>query len=175
MQPTDLLREGERVLTICNACRYCEGYCAVFPAMEKLVSFPERELNYLANLCHNCRECFCACPYTTPHEFNVDIPRTLTQIRLASYKRSAWPSWLAWLGICGTGFSLWMPPQGGTLYATVPHQTMVLLFGALSLIILIPMLLGARRFWKQIGSNKLTSKAILQAARDALNLEYLRG
>ena len=29
-----LLEEAERQLTICNACRYCEGYCAVFPAME---------------------------------------------------------------------------------------------------------------------------------------------
>ncbi|MEA3115709.1 MAG: citrate/tricarballylate utilization protein, partial [Caballeronia sp.] len=27
--------EGElsRIMQICNACRYCEGFCAVFPAM----------------------------------------------------------------------------------------------------------------------------------------------
>ena len=31
---SDLLREGERIMLVCNACRYCEGYCAVFPAME---------------------------------------------------------------------------------------------------------------------------------------------
>ena len=24
-----------RVMQICNACRYCEGFCAVFPAMER--------------------------------------------------------------------------------------------------------------------------------------------
>ena len=29
-----LIKDGERQMTICNACRYCEGYCAVFPAME---------------------------------------------------------------------------------------------------------------------------------------------
>ena len=27
--------EADRQLTICNACRYCEGYCAVFPALER--------------------------------------------------------------------------------------------------------------------------------------------
>ena len=25
--------EVQRQMTICNACRYCEGFCAVFPAM----------------------------------------------------------------------------------------------------------------------------------------------
>ena len=34
MQMKDLLKEADRQLTICNACRYCEGYCAVWPAME---------------------------------------------------------------------------------------------------------------------------------------------
>ena len=26
--------EARRSMEICNACRYCEGYCPVFPAME---------------------------------------------------------------------------------------------------------------------------------------------
>ena len=30
----ELIEEAERQMVICNACRYCEGYCAVFPAME---------------------------------------------------------------------------------------------------------------------------------------------
>ena len=50
----EALREGARILTICNACRYCEGYCAVFPAMERRVTFSTADLNYLANLCHHC-------------------------------------------------------------------------------------------------------------------------
>ena len=32
---TDLLREAERQAEICNACRYCEGYCSVFPALHR--------------------------------------------------------------------------------------------------------------------------------------------
>ena len=30
----ELMRHGEHVMTVCNACRYCEQYCPVFPAME---------------------------------------------------------------------------------------------------------------------------------------------
>jgi hypothetical protein len=29
--PVLLVAEGQRMASICNACRYCEGYCAVFP------------------------------------------------------------------------------------------------------------------------------------------------
>ena len=35
------LKEANRLMTICNSCRYCEGLCAVFPAMEKRSSFFE--------------------------------------------------------------------------------------------------------------------------------------
>ena len=31
-----------RQMSICNACRYCEGYCAVFPAMELRRTFARR-------------------------------------------------------------------------------------------------------------------------------------
>jgi citrate/tricarballylate utilization protein len=50
----ELVAEAQRVLAICNACRYCEGYCAVFPALERRLSFDEGDVHYLANLCHNC-------------------------------------------------------------------------------------------------------------------------
>src|ERR1700704_1594244 len=62
VQPlNNLIAEGERLMVICNACRYCEGYCAVFPAMERRLSFSAADLNYLANLCHNCAECYYSC------------------------------------------------------------------------------------------------------------------
>ena len=67
MPSAELLKETGRQLVICNACRYCEGYCAVFPAMELRRSFSDGELEHLANLCHNCRSCFYACQYAPPH------------------------------------------------------------------------------------------------------------
>lgn len=55
--------EVERVMQVCNACRYCEGFCAVFPAMTQRLEFGKADINYLANLCHNCGACLHACQY----------------------------------------------------------------------------------------------------------------
>jgi len=48
-QMHDLLKEADRQLTICNACRYCEGYCAVWPAMELRRTFMCYVLNSKLN------------------------------------------------------------------------------------------------------------------------------
>ncbi|MBV8868009.1 MAG: CitB family transcriptional regulator, partial [Acetobacteraceae bacterium] len=63
MRETDAVREARREMEVCNACRYCEGFCAVFPAMELRREFSSGDLSYLANLCHNCRGCYYACQY----------------------------------------------------------------------------------------------------------------
>lgn len=47
------LEEAARLMTVCNSCRYCEGLCAVFPAMEMRRAFSAGDLNYLSNLCHS--------------------------------------------------------------------------------------------------------------------------
>ena len=78
-------------MTVCNACRYCEQYCPVFPAMEELRTFGKADLAYLANLCHNCGECLYACQYAPPHEFGINVPKTLAQIRVQSYQDYSWP------------------------------------------------------------------------------------
>ena len=49
-------QEVARMMQICNACRYCEGFCAVFPAMTRRIEFNPTDVHYLANLCHNCGE-----------------------------------------------------------------------------------------------------------------------
>src|SRR5215212_7099868 len=88
----ELVQEAQRVLAICNACRYCEGYCAVFPALERRLSFDEGDVHYLANLCHNCGACLYACQYAPPHEFQLNFPRILAQVRARTYRQYAWPN-----------------------------------------------------------------------------------
>src|SRR3990172_8761256 len=95
--PAVLSEEKTRLLRICNACRYCEGYCAVFPALERRFTFTEQDLNYLANLCHDCGECYYACQYAPPHEFALNLPKTLAQVRRETYQKYAWPGVLAGL------------------------------------------------------------------------------
>ena len=41
MHATEALKEADRLMTVCNSCRYCEGLCAVFPAMEMRRSFAD--------------------------------------------------------------------------------------------------------------------------------------
>jgi citrate/tricarballylate utilization protein len=93
--PDDLFAEAQRQLNICNSCRYCEGYCAVFPALERRTMLEVGDITQLANLCHDCRACFHACMYAPPHEFAVDPPTILTAVRLASYRHylppAGWP------------------------------------------------------------------------------------
>ena len=44
MHATDDHAEADRIMTVCNSCRYCEGLCAVFPAMELRRAFPDGDL-----------------------------------------------------------------------------------------------------------------------------------
>jgi len=81
MLATDHYEEAGRLMTICNSCRYCEGLCAVFPAMELRPSFATAELDYLANLCHGCGACYVDCQFSPPHEFDVNVPKTLAEVR----------------------------------------------------------------------------------------------
>ena len=92
-----LIGEAQRMLAICNACRYCEGYCAVFPALERRLEFGEDEIHYLANLCHNCGSCLYACQYAPPHEFQLNFPRLLAEVRAETYRKYAWPAALGGL------------------------------------------------------------------------------
>ena len=93
--PTELVAEGARMARICNACRYCEGYCAVFPALERRLDFTAGDLSYLANLCHSCGACYVDCQFSPPHEFDVNVPRVLAELRNDSYAAYAWPRALA--------------------------------------------------------------------------------
>ena len=92
---SETLTEAGRLMTVCNSCRYCEGLCAVFPAMIMRRDFPDGDLNYLANLCHGCGACFYDCQFSPPHEFEVNVPKVMAQARSESYQAYAWPSALS--------------------------------------------------------------------------------
>ena len=39
--------EARRQIEICNACRYCEGFCSVFPAMTRnMCNRPKRKRDF---------------------------------------------------------------------------------------------------------------------------------
>ena len=196
MPLADLLKEGERIMTICNACRYCEGHCAVFPAMELRTSFPEPDLTYLANLCHGCGSCFHHCQYAPPHPFAVNVPKTFAELRVETYKAFAWPRFLArafdrnalvtalvtaaslafLFVIAGNGGGLGSRHLGsGAFYAVVSHTAMVTLFGAVSLAVIGALGVGLARFWRHTSDRPARPVDWLRGLWDALRLRYLDG
>ena len=102
----------DRVMQICNACRYCEGFCAVFPAMTRRLEFGKADIHYLANLCHNCGACLHACQYAAPHPFAVNVPKALAAVRVQTYTDYAWPSPLGAL-YKNNGLTLSLATAGG--------------------------------------------------------------
>jgi citrate/tricarballylate utilization protein len=179
MLSIDPIREGERVMTICNACRYCEGFCAVFPAMERRVSFAEADMNYLANLCHNCTECIRACQYSPPHQFAVDVPTTLAKIRRRSYEKYCWPRAL------GRAFRLHGVPTvlgiAALFFAGLVAATSAIvlrgIFAAVSVSVIVAMAVSVARFVKDWGrqAHDVEPLSIAERLRDPLTLEYLHG
>lgn len=198
-----LIDEAQRVLAICNACRYCEGYCAVFPSLQRRLSFTEGDIHYLANLCHNCGSCLYACQYAPPHEFALNFPRVLAQVRVQSWRKYAWPGFLArafesnglaaslasaaslaffflfaaFLAGPERLFAAHSDAQG-SFYAVIPHEAMVAVFGAVSLFVLLALGVGFARFWADTGEEEPAFSAsgpAVGALRDAAVLEYLDG
>ena len=93
MIPSLTAKETEvgRQMQIFNSCRYCEGFCAVFPAMTRRLEFGKADIHFLANLCHNCGACLHACQYAPPHGFSVNVPKAMAEVRGQTYVDYAWP------------------------------------------------------------------------------------
>ena len=169
------------------------------PAMEQQRTFAAADLSYLANLCHNCGECLYACQYAPPHEFGINVPRTLAEIRLRSYEQYCWPrafgaaftanGTLTALALAAAltlvlfaaawtmnGGVLRQSNPGGDFYAVVPHAAMVALFGVAGLFVLTALGAGAIRFWRDVNpgpATGLTFATLRRAVREAMTLRHL--
>lgn len=202
VKTTSLVEEADRLMTICNACRYCEGFCAMFPAMERRRFFGEADLTYLANLCHGCQGCYHACQYAPPHPFEVNVPQTFSKLRVESYERFAWPGFMARafhrnglvlslviaIGLAlviGLTFGLQDPAiifgahsGEGAFYRVIPYEAMVWPFGLVFLFSIFAMIMGGVRYWRSVAGQagvSLSLPAILGGVWDVLTLKNLGG
>src|SRR5436190_18481999 len=200
METPGLMAEARRQLTVCNACRYCEGYCETFLAVERRPSLADGDISLIANICHDCRGCYQACMYTPPHEFAIDIPTLLSSIRADTQKRHAWPARLAGLfgapamstvlgGLGGLAFLLAVAfgsgerarlvasdAAPGAFYRIVPFE--VLLWGVLALVAFagLAWVMTARSYARAAGIAGPAGIGDLWAlARDTLSLRGMRG
>ena len=196
--------EVARALQICNACRYCEGFCAVFPAMTRRLEFGQADVHFLANLCHNCGACLHACQYAPPHEFGINIPQAMAEVRGQTYAEYAWPPALGQLyqrngltlslalvaGLSlflllavllqGGGLgALWGEPLQDSFYQLFPHNLLVGMFAPVFLFVVFALTMGVRRFWSDIkpvtSGVDVSAPAAAEATQDVLKLKYLDG
>ena len=196
--------EVARQMQICNACRYCEGFCAVFPAMTRRLEFGKADIHFIANLCHNCGACLHACQYAPPHEFAVNVPQAMAQVRGQTYADYAWPPALGQLyqrqgltlslalaaGLAlflvlgamlqGGGLdALWGANLGANFYNLFPHNLLVGLFAPVFLFVVFALAMGVRRFWRDVtpatSGAPLSAPATLEATDAVLRLKYLDG
>ncbi|HEY6342677.1 MAG TPA: tricarballylate utilization 4Fe-4S protein TcuB [Bryobacteraceae bacterium] len=194
MRPSNLpIEEGQRLLRLCNACRYCEGFCAVFPAMERRSVFTAADVNYLANLCHNCGECYYACPYTPPHEYALNLPKVLAEIRMETYARSAVPRSFSLAGrnsaravsalvvvaigliVCIVAAFGGFASRGADFYAVIPHEVMAITLGLAFVLAVILMMVAFSRFWRDGIGVPIEAGPLITALGDTLRLTNLDG
>ncbi|MBW3097236.1 tricarballylate utilization 4Fe-4S protein TcuB [Pseudohoeflea coraliihabitans] len=186
----DPVEEARRQAQICNSCRYCEGYCAVFPSMHIHRSFSEGDITQLANLCHNCQNCYDACQYTAPHEFALNLPGVLAEVRQESWEQTAFPAamgkafhrngtLIALFSALGMGLLFWaarrLPGGGEGFYAVLAHNAMVAIFLPAFLFPLLALAIGLKRYWKRVDGMPVRLGDITAAFGSAATMRNLAG
>ena len=196
MRSAEIEQQARRFVEICNACRYCEGYCAVFPAIELRRQFTSGDLSYLANLCHDCRGCYYSCQYAPPHEFALNLPKAFADLRLETYERYAWPRSFAALfrrsgmaasvlALLCTALFVWLArtplvaahsESTGAFYAVIPEGAMIAVTGAAFLFAMLALVVGVVNFWRDTNSaSALDAPSVLAAFADIFTLRNLGG
>ena len=198
----NLRDEARRAMEVCNACRYCEGYCAVFPAMEMRREFSDGDLDYLANLCHNCQGCYQSCQYAPPHPFGINVPKAFAELRLQTYADYAWPqpmakffdrngtlvTLLTALCVAGVIIALMLIQDAkvvfashvgsGAFYKVIPWGVMTAFAGATFLFAILSLVMSFRNFWRasqRPATDIVRPRTLARAMHDIFTLKYLGG
>ncbi len=89
--------ELERVYDICHGCRRCVSLCASFPTLFDLVDesdtmevdgVDKKDYMKVVDQCYLCDLCYMTkCPYTPPHEWNLDFPHLMLRAKAVKYKK----------------------------------------------------------------------------------------
>lgn len=92
-----LYTELERVFDLCHGCRRCVSLCQSFPTLFDLVDESETmevdgvdKADYMkvVDHCYLCDLCYMTkCPYTPPHEWNIDFPHLMLRAKAVKFKK----------------------------------------------------------------------------------------
>ena len=94
--------EMRRVFDICHGCRRCFSLCNSFPRLFDLVDesttgevdgVASADFESVVNACTLCDMCFMTkCPYTPPHEWNIDFPHLMLRYRANQHRAGRAPT-----------------------------------------------------------------------------------
>lgn len=100
VDPVKLDRETLRIYEICEGCRRCFNLCSSFTTLLDRIDSYEGAVAKLTpddhhrvvDECYYCKLCFNHCPYTPPHQYDLDFPllMVLWKKRLAAERGVRW-------------------------------------------------------------------------------------
>ena len=81
----DLVRETNRIFDVCDGCRRCFNLCPSFNTLLDRIDEYESDVSRLTapdyeqveRECYYCKLCYNHCPYTPPHDYQIDFPRLM--------------------------------------------------------------------------------------------------
>ncbi|MDT7928644.1 heterodisulfide reductase-related iron-sulfur binding cluster [Tepidimonas sp.] len=89
--------ELERIFDICHGCRRCVSLCAAFPTLFDLIDegktgeidgVDKADYWKVVDQCYMCDLCYMTkCPYTPPHEWNLDFPHTMLRAKAIKFRQ----------------------------------------------------------------------------------------
>lgn len=92
-----VLKEMERVFDLCHGCRRCVSLCHSFPTLFDLVDnsttmevdgVKKEDYWQVVDHCYLCDLCYMTkCPYTPPHEWNIDFPHLMLRAKAVRFKK----------------------------------------------------------------------------------------
>lgn len=92
-----VFKEMERVFDLCHGCRRCVSLCNSFPTLFDLVDNSDslevdgvKKEDYwqVVDHCYLCDLCYMTkCPYTPPHEWNIDFPHLMLRAKAVRFKQ----------------------------------------------------------------------------------------
>ncbi len=90
-------KELERIFDICHGCRRCVSLCGSFPTLFDLVDesktmevdgVAKQDYWKVVDQCYLCDLCYMTkCPYTPPHEWNLDFPHTMLRAKAIKFRK----------------------------------------------------------------------------------------
>ncbi len=80
-----VVKETLRIFEVCDGCRRCFNLCPSFNTLfdridagdSDLGKLATRDFEQVADECYYCKLCYNHCPYTPPHQYEIDFPRLM--------------------------------------------------------------------------------------------------